>query len=279
VSHIGFSPEKRKLRHIGVAHYAAHWFYSYIEPKIILKLVDVLLSIQLITETRCGKRFMVWFAKLCRDLPHGIVITTEAAERVVDYLDKLEGPADGRFAVGPCLCQVAMHKWEEPVNKDIQFLYARDMFVSLKMGHQDKPVEEVKALLRQCHTKGYVHCLEMCMNSGRWMFCICNCEPRICAPMRVFMHTGEMVWKGPEICIAERDTCLGTETCGKCVERCMFSACTESDGKLSFDSEKCMGCGLCVSTCPTESRHMAVRHDYAHNDKVPADILVGENIG
>jgi Pyruvate/2-oxoacid:ferredoxin oxidoreductase delta subunit len=252
---MGFSPEQKKLRQIGVIHYAAHWFYSYIEPKIILQLVDFLLSIQWLTKTQWGKRLMGWIAKAGRDLPHGIVITTQAAERVVDFLDKADGPGNGRFAIGPCLCQMAMHKWEEPVLKDIQFMYARDIFVGLKLGHQVKPVHEVKSMLRECHEKGYVHCLEMCMNSGKWMFCICNCEPRIC--------------------VSDLSKCIGPDTCGKCIERCIFSACEKVDGKVAVVGDKCMGCGLCVSTCPVQSRRMRIRRDYAHNDKVPAGILTG----
>jgi hypothetical protein len=274
MSHTGFSPDNRSLRQVGIVHYAAHWFYSYIEPKIILQLVDFLLSIKWLTETPWGKRLMIWIAKACRDLPHGIVITTQAAERVIDFLEQAQGPGNGRFAIGPCLCQMAMKKWEEPVLKDIQFLYTKDIFVGLKLGHQAKPVGEVKALLRECHDKGYVHCLEMCMNSGKWVFCICNCEPRICAPMRVFMHTGEMMWKGPEICASDLSKCISWQTCGKCIQRCIFSACEKVDGKVTVLLDKCMGCGLCVSTCPGQSRRMISRYDYAHNDKVPAEIFI-----
>lgn len=275
MSHVGFSPEDMKLHKVGVFHYAAHWFYSYIEPKIILQLVDFLLSIQWLTKTRLGRRLMVLIAKVCRDLPHGIVITTQAAERVVDFLDKADGPGNGRFAIGPCLCQMAMKKWEEPVLKDIQMLYAKDIFVGLKLGHQVKPTADIKGLLRECHEKGYVHCLELCMDSGKWMFCICNCEPRICAPMRVFLHTGEMIWKGPEICVSDLVKCIGWQSCGKCIDRCIFNACRKIDGKVSVVSDKCMGCGLCVSTCPWQSRLMVERQDYAHNDKVSAEILIG----
>jgi ferredoxin len=276
MSHVGFSPENRELRPVGVVHYAVHWLYSFLEPKIILRLVDYLLSIQWLIRTRPGRRLMVWIARTCRHWPHGIVITTQAAERAVDFLDQVKGPANGRFAVGPCLCQMGMQKWEEPVIKDIQFLYAKNIFVGLKLGHEVRPKEAVKRLLRECHEKGYVHCLEMCMESGRWMFCICNCEPRICAPMRVYMHTGEMIWKGPEICVSEPGKCIGAGVCGKCRERCFFKACIEKDGKVLVDSDRCMGCGLCVTTCPGRSRCMVVRKDYAHNDKVPAEILLGQ---
>lgn len=275
MSHSGFSPESKKLRDIGFLHYITHWIYSFVEPKIILKVVDLLLSSKLMTTTRPGKWVMLLIAKVSRDLPHGIVVSTRAAENVVDYLDRLEGPNNGRFALGPCLCQLATCKWEEPLIKDIQFLYAKDMFMSLGLGYKIVPASEVKALLRRCNELGYVHALEMCRQSGKWLFCICNCEPRICAPTRVFMITGEMMWKGPEICKSEAEKCIGADQCGKCMDRCIFDANIIRNGKVLVDAGKCMGCSLCVSTCPGGARTMEVREDYAHDHQVPAEILLG----
>lgn len=278
MSHSGFHPEKQKLRNIGAAHYIVHWLYSYVEPKIILKLVDYLLSKHWLTKTRWGKKIMRWIAKASRDLPHGIVITLEAAERTVDFLDKAEGPDNGRFAIGPCLCQLATCKWEEPLIKDIQFLYAKDIFMRLKLGYKLASAGEVKAILRKCNALGYIHALEMCRQSGRWVFCICNCEPRICAPTRVFLLTGEMMWKGPEICVSDSETCIGVSTCGNCISRCIFDANRIVKDKVLVDSEKCMGCGLCVRGCRGRSRQMTVRNDYAHDHQVPADILLGRSV-
>ncbi|MBI5000419.1 MAG: 4Fe-4S binding protein [Euryarchaeota archaeon] len=31
------------------------------------------------------------------------------------------------------------------------------------------------------------------------------------------------------------------------------------EGELKVDSEKCMGCGVCVATCPTEAIEMKKR--------------------
>jgi len=278
MSHAGFDPEKRQLRKIGFFHYMIHWFYSFIEPKIILKLNDYLLGKKWLTQTRWGKKFWLFLAKASRDLPHGIIITTDAANRVIDYLDQLEGADKGRFALGPCLCQLATCKWEEPLLKDIQFLYASDMFMSLKLGYKLVSAEKIKEVLRQCHDLGYIHALEMCRQSGKWVFCICNCEPRVCAPTRVFLLTGEMMWKGPEICQSDSDKCLNVSTCGKCLDRCIFNANKIVDNKVIVNTEKCMGCGLCVSTCTGQSRMMVVRKDYAHDHQVPAEILLGKKL-
>ncbi|MBI5117997.1 4Fe-4S dicluster domain-containing protein [Candidatus Poribacteria bacterium] len=43
--------------------------------------------------------------------------------------------------------------------------------------------------------------------------------------------------------------------CGTCVDRCMFKAISVPDGagKLQIDESRCMGCGACTVTCPTEA--------------------------
>jgi len=191
------------------------------------------------------------------------------------FLDQQEGADNGRFALGPCLCQLATCKWEEPIIKDIQFLYAKDIFMSLKLGYKIVSAGEVKEILRKCNELGYIHALEMCRQSGEWVFSICNCEPRICAPTRVFLFTGEMMWKGPEICESDEEKCVGVEKCGNCIKRCIFDANLKINGKVEVNPEKCMGCGLCVSNCLGQARQMAVRHDYAHDHQVPAEILLG----
>ena len=275
MSHMGFHPERKSVGKLSFGQYILHWFYAHIETKFILKLVDYLLARQWLTSTPWGKRAMRYIAKASRDLPHGIIITTNAAERAVDYLEsQAKGTQNGCFALGPCLCQLATCKWEEPLLKDIQFLYAKDIFLRLNLGYKIIPVDEVKRLLRRFHDLGYVHALEMCRQSGKWLFCICNCEPRICAPTRIFLLTGEMLWKGPEVCQSSADACIGEKSCGKCLERCIFDANSVNGGKVSVNPEKCMGCGLCISTCRGKARQMIKRHDYRHDEKVPADILL-----
>ena len=67
------------------------------------------------------------------------------------------------------------------------------------------------------------------------------------------------------------------EKCGKCIDRCIFDANVETDGRGVVNAKKCMGCGLCVSTCPIQARIIAVRDDYEHDHQVPAEILLGQS--
>ncbi|GAG03964.1 unnamed protein product, partial [marine sediment metagenome] len=41
--------------------------------------------------------------------------------------------------------------------------------------------------------------------------------------------------------------------CGDCVDRCQFGAREMVKGSLSFNPDLCFGCGLCVSSCPTNA--------------------------
>jgi ferredoxin len=50
------------------------------------------------------------------------------------------------------------------------------------------------------------------------------------------------------------DTCT---TCGTCVDRCNVHAIKIDNERTVISREKCIGCGLCASSCPTGSITMA----------------------
>lgn len=55
------------------------------------------------------------------------------------------------------------------------------------------------------------------------------------------------------------------------------------DGKAILDADRCIGCGLCVSTCPTDSLNL-MRKPESEQAKVPKDfdqavINLGRNRG
>jgi len=272
----GFDPKGKKLRKISLFQYIFHLSFTFIEP-LILKLVDYLCG----GESQESKGFKLWYLKLSANLlgpslPNGIVITTEVAERWVDFLDKQEGSKGGRFSVGPCICQQSMKRWEEPVIKDIMFNYAADIFAKkLKRGHKFISADEVKRILRVCRDAGLVHELDYCMQSGKYTFCICNCEPRICALTRAYLKTGKLLTAGPEIVLYDAEKCVGIEECGRCIEVCIFNANRSDSGKVMLDVEKCLGCGLCVLHCRGNARTMVLRDNYALDKKIPAEILLG----
>jgi ferredoxin len=270
--HLGFSG--KGLVRVGGLQYFLHKLYAMSEP-LILRVVDFILSKRIMTETFLGKKLLRGIALVSRYLPHGIVITTEAAQRVVDLIEATEGPRGGRLAVGPCVCQAALNRWQEPVCKDMVLVYGADIYTHLNMGYRTITAKEAGQMLRRFHKDGLVHELDFCMQSGKWTFVICNCEKQICVLTRVYLLTGEFLYPGPEIVRYNPDACVGPAQCGRCLERCLFGANLLKDGKIFVDYGKCMGCGLCVSSCAGGARSMVPRAAYAHEHQISSKLLLG----
>ena len=114
--HLAFG--KEKLIPVGRIHYVAHWLYGKYEP-LILRLVDRVLRRPFVTGTAIGRSLMTLLATLSHLLPHGIVVPTSSAVHLVRHLETLPGDRHSpRLAVGPCVCQMSLDRWQEPSCKD-----------------------------------------------------------------------------------------------------------------------------------------------------------------
>jgi NAD-dependent dihydropyrimidine dehydrogenase PreA subunit len=274
--HIGWNPKEATFKKVGPLQYAVHWLYGASEP-LILRLVDWALSKKVLTDTKIGKMVMKIVALSSWYFPHGVIVTTRAAENWIDFIVQSEGPKGARLAVGPCICQKALNRWKEPIKKDLTVLYGADIYYHLNMGFELISAEQAKSILRGCHKAGLVHALEFCLQSGKWHFVICNCDHEICAPTRVYLHTGKFNYAGPEVVSHDEATCLGNDKCGICIDRCIYGVNQASGDAIILDMAKCLGCGLCTTTCKGNARRMIGRKDYKHNHQIPSHILLGSS--
>ncbi|PKN71636.1 MAG: hypothetical protein CVU54_01010 [Deltaproteobacteria bacterium HGW-Deltaproteobacteria-12] len=277
MGHIAFGGNQ--LVPIGKVHYFSHWLYGKYEPQI-LRLVDWFLRRKFITETAIGRALLTGIALSGHYLPHGLVVTTKAATNLIRYIDTLQSRENSpRLAVGPCVCQKALDRWQEPCCKDIVVLYGADIYLSLNLGYKIINADEAVAILEQCRDAGLVHSLDFCLQSGKWHFVVCNCDQDICVLVRTFQITGKMLYAGPEIVRQDPGHCLSPEKCGECVRICMFSANSIKKGKISVDYRKCFGCGQCVRVCPGKTRTMIKRPEFTHDHIIPAEVLLGKQPG
>ncbi len=214
---------------------------------------------------------------MCAYIPHGLIVTTEAAGRMIDFVVENEGPRGARLAVGPCVCQRALGKWQEPIKKDIVILYGADIYTHLDLGYEIIDADQAKAIIQKCADAGLTHSIDYCFQSGKWTFVICNCDTEICVPARVYLQTGEFFYPGPELAVHNVDKCQGKKACGKCLTRCQWGAVKEgSDGTIAFDKEKCLGCGICVSTCKGKAQTMIPRPNWQHENVITSRILLSD---
>jgi Fe-S-cluster-containing hydrogenase component 2 len=67
--------------------------------------------------------------------------------------------------------------------------------------------------------------------------------------------------------IAQHDAGL-CSACEACIERCQMEAITLVDWAVSLNLERCIGCGLCVSTCPSGALSLVLK---AEPPSIPKD--------
>jgi electron transport complex protein RnfB len=57
----------------------------------------------------------------------------------------------------------------------------------------------------------------------------------------------------------QQELCNGCETC---LDRCQMAAISmNDDSRARIDRLRCIGCGLCVITCPTEALHLVAKSE------------------
>ncbi|MGD8992978.1 MAG: 4Fe-4S binding protein, partial [Desulfobacterales bacterium] len=107
------------------------------------------------------------------------------------------------------------------------------------------------AILNKAEQAALVH-LTWNVESGHYF--ICNCCGCCCGVLRSINELGinaSDVINSYYFAQINPDEC---DACGTCKdERCQVNAIEERDGFNEVIREKCIGCGLCVSTCPSEA--------------------------
>lgn len=265
------------LEKVNRFQYLLHYIYGILEPTL-LRLADYLFNRYYqfeFSKPKKAKRIRNLIKILNnKNLPRGLVISTNAAKNVLEHVLTAEGPNGARLAVGPCVCQMALHKQKDPYIKDMVILYGADIYMHLKRGYKLIDLKTGKDLLDKFHEVGLIHSLDYCMQSEKWVFVICNCDSEICVLYRGDELFGDIIRRGPEIVQIDNSKCIGMEKCGNCINRCRFDANTVINGNVVFDPSKCKGCGLCVSTCLGQARSMTKRDYYQYEEIVPSSLLL-----
>jgi ferredoxin len=161
------------------------------------------------------------------------------------------------------VCQRILGRKHEPYIKDMTVWYGAELYKEF-LGDEYRflSADEAVAMLKDFHREGLTPVAEFLMQSRKWMFVLCNCDCQVCAPTRIYNAVGLSLFPGPFIAVHEQERCVGVEKCGACVKRCHFSANRLSAGKALLDPARCLGCGLCVTTCQGQARTLKRREGY-----------------
>lgn len=195
--------------------------------------------------------------------PEHEVLPYEAAEELVRGQKK--------FLVAPCICrkehEMIGEGCDKPQESCLVFGAGVDYYEANGLGRRID-LEETLAIIKQADKKGLVlqpTNAKKIMN----MCCCCGCCCQVLKTFKRHPKPAELV-SSPFIAQADPETC---KACGVCADRCQMDAITyDEDEKVVLNQDRCIGCGLCVSTCPTKSLIM-VRKPEESQAPVPKNNL------
>lgn len=171
------------------------------------------------------------------------------------------------FQIMSCVCKkeqgLLENKCEYPLESCMAFAPIPGAFDKNPLG-RDITKEEALAALDKFEELGLVH---ITGNYQSGHFFLCNCCKCCCGVLQgitqLGMKAGDVV-NSSYYAVIDADECT---VCGICAdERCHVGAIEEGDDAYEVIKEKCIGCGLCISTCPVEAMQL-VR-------KSPEEILI-----
>ncbi len=170
-------------------------------------------------------------------------------ERVSSLIEESQS-----FMVQECVCKKEQGLLDNPCDRPTEVCMA---FAPVPGIFDDHPTgrtltkQEAIDFLNKAEEQGLVH-LTNNFQSGR--FFICNCCSCCCGVLRGINELGipaSLVINSPYYAVIDPDEC---SVCGVCAdERCQVNAIEEGDDAYDIIKDKCIGCGLCITTCPTEA--------------------------
>jgi len=156
--------------------------------------------------------------------------------------------AHDKFAVAPCICRSRAKKLgrgcDAPIESCLIFGDWADYYVRTGRGRRITK-DEVKELLVKADEANLV----LNPTNSMLVAAICCCCGCCCGILRGLKYAPKPSEAVASSFIAEHDESMCT-SCMRCVERCQMEAMTLDAGSVKLNKDRCIGCGLCVSTCP-----------------------------
>jgi electron transport complex protein RnfB len=168
-------------------------------------------------------------------------------EKASTYLDDARS-----WGVLDCICRVQ----QKLIGKGCDHPVENCLVFSSRPGAFDKTddiraisKEEALEILAEADRQGLVHAPS---NTQEEVNYICNCCTCSCGVLRGMVEYGntDIIARSDFFAVVDSDLCTA---CEDCLERCQFSALKMAGDTCTVNRALCVGCGLCVTTCPTEA--------------------------
>ncbi|MBW1893648.1 MAG: 4Fe-4S binding protein [Deltaproteobacteria bacterium] len=156
------------------------------------------------------------------------------------------------FAVNECVCNKEKKLLGQGCDKPKEICMGLSQEPNAYDNHPwGRPItrEEAYQILDKAEEAALVH-LSTNVEKGHWFICnCCKCCCPVLGALTMF-ESAEHV-NSSYYAVIDHDKC---SACGVCAdERCQVNAIEDNDEEYNIIRTKCIGCGLCISTCPEEA--------------------------
>jgi len=190
------------------------------------------------------------------------IYTIQELEHVINIIYRNNSTSEFGIILRPCPCRDAQAKYSKTLPNITDIILTSNK-KSLKKGSNNLLIskEQLLVKLRQFDEVGLIHVILGCCGIEGYGINICNCHKSVCFILLAYLGRDfkRGLVPGPSIAICNPELCKGVINCGNCLTRCVFHARVERNGRSSVLSERCMGCGLCNTTCESGATRMIPR--------------------
>lgn len=206
---------------------------------------------------------------LARVVPVNKTIDAEAT--VLAYEDVRRMLDEGRsFRLMDCICRQEQAALGNPCSHTLEtclaFSREPDAYDSFPPWGRTITKDEALAVLDAAEEEGLVHCT---YNLQRDQMFICNCCSCCCGFLKLLteLETPYGLIRSNWVATIDPELCSG---CGVCVdERCPVGAIEVRGESYEVTSDRCIGCGVCAVTCPTDAIELAPRPESERTEPPP----------
>jgi electron transport complex protein RnfB len=210
-----------------------------------------------------GKSFLAVKPSQMRTIPISKSLPVEHNIATYDQIFSLVHASPGPFVVLNCICREAMALKNKPCRiasrreTCLGFGHMAAMVLRRKHGRQVSR-DEALAILEQNQDDGLV--LQP-SNTQQAEF-VCSCCGCCCGMLSIHKLLPHPIdfWTSDFYAEVADDLC---RKCSTCLSRCQVNAITMTgpDGKAAINLSRCIGCGLCVPTCPAQALQLRKKRD------------------
>jgi Fe-S-cluster-containing hydrogenase component 2 len=183
-----------------------------------------------------------------RTIPIKESIPVEHAVMPYERAEEIARPHT-RFAVRNCICRQERQLIGQGCGKPLEVCLSFDNGAeqSVRTGRARMiSLDEALDIFKQADQAGLV--LQPSNSQDPIFICACcGCCCGVLRNIKQFDKPADLV-SNPFIARHDAGLC---SNCEACLERCQMQAITLVDGTISLNQDRCIGCGLCVSTCPS----------------------------